>query len=674
MKLRPLLLVPTALALAALCADSSPVQAADPGEQAILASQIEAALDRSADACTDFYQFACGGWIASTPLPGDRAIYGRGFSAIDDRNQEILKTILDEAAAGGAGTDARLGTYYKSCMDTETVDAAGVTPLAGELAAIDAMTSVADLATLLPKLPLADALFSAYIDSDLSDPNTYVMHLGQGGLGLPERNYYFPKDDDGKKLLADYTAHVAKMLAFLGRPASDADAVVRVETALAASSKAPDELRDAAKLNNPSDLKGLYKLAKNVPWKEMMAAYGVSSERFNVMTPDFFKGLGKTLKKTPVDDLKAYLRWHLLSGASGVLSTEIDAANFAFYGQRLSGQKVQQDRWKRCVDRTDGALGDLLGKAYIDRAFAGASKDKALTMIHDVEAAFKSGLPGLEWMDDTTRAAALEKLGTIVNKIGYADQLEIYEGLEVGTDSYKNAVAVAEWNLADDIQKVGTKVDKSEWFMSPPTVNAYYNPSWNEIVFPAGILQPPFFSAAFPTSMNYGAMGMVMGHEISHGFDDEGRKFAADGSLKEWWSADIVKNFEERAQCLVDQYGKYEVSPGMTLNGSLTLGENIADNGGIKLAMTAFEAWKARGNVEEGLAGFTPEQLFFVSYAQSWCSIATPEVQALRARTDPHSPPKARVNIPLANLPDFGEAFSCADGSAMKPAETCSVW
>lgn len=674
MTLRSLVLVPTALTLAALAADSAPVQAADGGDRAILASQIESALDRSADACTDFYQFACGGWIKNTPLPADRAIYGRGFSAIDDRNQEILRSILDEAAAGGGSTDARLGTYYKTCMDTSGVDAAGVTPLADQLAAIDALTGTADLATLLPKLPLADALFSAYVDSDLADPNVYVMHLGQGGLGLPERNYYFPKDDDGKKLLADYTAHVAKMLAFIGRPATEADAVLRVETALAGVSKAPDQLRDASKLNNPADLKGLSKLAKNIPWREMMAAYGVPAERFNVMTPDFFKGLGKVLKKTSNEDLKAYLRWHVVHSAATLLTSDMDAANFEFYGLRLAGQKVQQDRWKRCVDRTDGALGDLLGKAYIDRAFAGESKEKALAMIQDVEAAFEAGLPDLEWMDDTTRAAALSKLKSISNKIGYADTLEIYDGLQIGTDPFANAVAVAQWKLHDDLKKVGAKVDKSEWFMTPPTVNAYYNPSWNEIVFPAGILQPPFFSAAFPTSMNYGAMGMVMGHEITHGFDDDGRKFAGDGSLKEWWSADIVKSFEERAQCIVDQYGKVEVSPGNTLNGSLTLGENIADNGGIKLAMAAFEAWKARGNSEQGLAGFTPEQLFFVSYAQSWCSIATPEVEALRARTDPHSPPKVRVNIPLANLPAFGEAFQCSNGSPMKPSETCSVW
>ncbi len=674
MTLRSLLLVPTAVTLAALAADSAPVQAADGGDRAILASQIESALDRSVFACTDFYQFACGGWVKNTPLPADRAVYGRGFSAIDDRNQEVLRTVLDEAAAGGGTTDPRLGTYYKSCMDTSAVDAAGVKPLADQLAAIDALTGTADLATLLPKLPLADALFGAYVDSDLSDPNTYVMHLGQGGLGLPERNYYFPKDDDGKKLLVDYTAHVARMLAFVGRPATDADAVLRVETAIAAVSKAPDQMRDAAKLNNPADLKGLSKLAKNIPWKELMAAYGVPAERFNVMTPDFFKGLGKLLKKTSNDDLKAYLRWHVVSSAASLLSSDMDKANFEFYGLRLAGQKVQQDRWKRCVDRTDGALGDLLGKAYIDRAFAGESKEKALVMIHDVEAAFEAGLPDLEWMDDATRAAALDKLKSISNKIGYADTLEIYDGLTVGTDLYANAVAVAQWNLKDDLKKVGAKVDKSEWFMTPPTVNAYYNPSWNEIVFPAGILQPPFFSAAFPTSMNYGAMGMVMGHEVTHGFDDDGRKFAGDGSLKAWWTADIVKSFEERAQCIVDQYSKVEVSPGNNLNGQLTLGENIADNGGIKLAITAFEAWKARGNSEQGLAGFTPEQLFFVSYAQSWCSIATPEVEALRARTDPHSPPKVRVNIPLANLPAFGEAFQCSNGSPMKPSETCSVW
>lgn len=650
--------------------DASATVVAPTSDDAVSAG-ITAAIDRSVDPCEDFYQFACGTWLDTTELPSDRPVYGRGFSAIQDRNLEIERQILEHPVEGA---DPRVADFYQACSDVDAIEARGITSLQADLARIQGVKSAKALTVLLTDLVLADAFYGGFVEADFMNPDVNMLHLAQGGIGLPERGYYFPEDEEGKALLADYKAHVGRMLELAGMDAKGAAAVLTIETALAKASKAPAELREIDKLYHPTKVADLSRIAPGVDWKGTFAAFGIEVDTVNLLTPDFFPALSKLLTTAKLQDLKTYTSWRLISGASGHLTQALDDENFAFFGTRLSGAKEQQPRWKRCVNRTDGVLGDLLGEAFVAAAFPGQSKDIALGMVGDLQTAFEAGLADVPWMDDVTRERAKAKLHAITNKIGYPDTWETYEGLVIGEDHYANTVAVSAWGLKDSLKDIGKPVDKTEWGMSAPTVNAYYNPLVNEIVFPAGILQPPFFSASFPAAMNYGAMGMVIGHEITHGFDDEGRKFGPDGTMEVWWDDAATERFEEAAACITDTYAAIEVQPGAKLNGELTLGENIADFGGIKMAHSAYAQRVATQGAEQGVAGFTPEQLLFVAYAQSWCSLATPEVEKLRARTDPHAPPRYRVNVPLAHLPAFGEAFSCDVGSPMRVEDVCSVW
>ena len=640
-----------------------------------ISAQVEAVLDRSVDPCDDFYQFACGTWIAQTELPSDRPQLSRGFSSIYDENQMVVRKILDDAAAGTVQADPRLGQYYGGCMNTEALDAEGMASVQPILADIAAMDSATSLSAVIARYPMMDVFFGLSVDADFKNPDVNILHTMQGGLGLPERGYYFPEDQEGEELLAAYTSHVRRMLELFGLEPTAADLVVALETRLAEVSRAPAEMRDIDALYDIHDRTRLAGLAPDIPWDVILKDLGLERvESINVMTPEFFPEVGKILGEGDWEAVRAYVAWQFIAGAAPYLGSEVDEAAFAFFGTRLGGQQEQTERWKRCVDRTDGALGDLLGQTYVDRAFPGESKPKALAMIADIEHAFEAGLPRLDWMDDPTREKASHKLGTISNKIGYADSWETYSGLDLNGTHFDHHLAIARWQMTDHFAEVNQPVDTSKWYMTPPTVNAYYNPLNNEIVFPAGILQPPFFSASFPTAMNYGGMGMIMGHEVTHGFDDEGRKFAADGSLKEWWAEEVSTAFEERAQCVNDLYSTYEVQPGLTVNGSLTLGENIADLGGIRLAHSAYTSWVAAGGTDPEVAGFEGEQLLFVAYAQGWCTMTTPEMQKMRIETDTHSPPAFRVNGPLSQLPAFGEAWHCPIGSPMRPEEVCEVW
>jgi endothelin-converting enzyme/putative endopeptidase len=650
--------------------DAPVVDISDTSPEAIERA-VEGALDRKADPCQDFYQFACGGWLGSTTIPSDKSVWSRGFSTVMDKNQAVIREVLKSG-----GGDARLTSYWGACMDTAAIDAAGIAPLKPHLSAIAGITDATSLMKVIARLPMAGAFFDGGADADFKDPNLTVLHLSQGGIGLPERNYYFPEDDEGRKLLADYEAHVGRMLGMIGWDAALAPKVVALEKRLAQVSKPPEELRDPNALYHRLDREGLEKLTPKLPWSAWFGALDQPGlKAINVMTPDFFPAVEAIAVEGDWQAVKAYLAWHLVHGGSHALTTEVDQADFEFFGKRLMGQQEQPPRWKRCVESVDDAIGDLLGQAYVDKAFPGDSKDKALEMIKDIEAAFEQGLPKLEWMDDNTRKAALQKLRAITNKIGYPDNWEGYKGLTIGASFFDNAVAVELWKTDDQLGDVGQPVDKAKWYMTPPTVNAYYNPLNNEIVFPAGILQPPFFSAAYPTAMNYGAMGMIMGHEVTHGFDDEGRKFAYDGTLREWWDPAVAERFEERAQCVGKLYSTFEPLPGMPVNGELTMGENIADLGGIRLASRAYRTWlDENGGKDATYAGFTPQQLLFVSYAQSWCTLSKDEVVKVRLATDPHSPPKFRVNGPLSQLPAFANAFECAEGTPMHPKETCEVW
>lgn len=651
---------------------------------ATVAQTVLANLDAKADPCADFYRYACGGWLDSTRLPGDQVRWGRGFTEIAERNRLVLKDILESAAKDpGSDPDRRkLGRFYGACMDEEGIEKLGAKPLEPYFVEIEKVKDVASLMTTVGKLHAMGAapLFNIGALPDFKNPTINIAQIGQGGLGLPDRDYYLKDDERSTGLRTKYEAHVARMLGLAGAKAEDAaaqaKAILAFETALAKASRPREEMRDAEKSYNKIDLAGLKKLAPAMPWDGFLAALGAGGvTQINVATPEYFESLDATLGGADYGTLRAYLRWNLLRAFSPTLPKGFVDAQFEFYGKTLAGQKEQQARWKRCIGATDGALGEILAKSYVERQFAGDSKKIAQQMIDKVEAAFGATLPELAWMDDATRERARGKLAALTNKIGYPDRWRTYDFEVKAGDAFGNSLRSAQFEARRDIAKIGDKVDKLEWFMTPPTVNAYYNPLGNEMVFPAGILQPPFFDRSFPMAMNFGGIGMVMGHELTHGYDDEGRKFAPDGRLVEWWEPQVAEKFEKQAACIENLYDGFEVQPGVKLNGKLTLGENIADFGGIKSAYRAYRTWaKDNASAEPAVKGLTDDQLFFVGFAQTWCSIATPEIERVLATVDPHSPPKFRVNGPLAHLPEFAQAFQCKEGSAMRAASPCSVW
>jgi endothelin-converting enzyme/putative endopeptidase len=557
-----------------------------------------------------------------------------------------------------------------------------MTPLKPTLAKIDKVRNLKGLMTLTGELhgnSLAGVFFSFGPSFDFKQPDLWITDIGQGGTGLPDRSFYLDKDKSAQ-VLPLYTQYVANMLTFVyegdaKRAGEDAAKVVAFETKLAEIQKDRTELRDPVVTYNRLDRKGVEKLAKKLDWKRYFKAVGYpKTELINVSVPSFLEALPGLLAATDLETLKAYMRFQLISGNASDLSSEIDAADFGF-SSMLTGQAEQEPDWKRCMGSTIGAFGDVIGAQFVEQAFAGDSRDIAVAMITDIEAALEAALPNLAWMDDTTRAAALGKIKKVKNKIGYPKKWKTYEKVEVGESYFDNGLAAAHHEYRRIMDKVGGKVDPDEWFMPPSMVNAYYNPLANDINFPAGILQPPFFSREFPKAMNYGAIGMVMGHELTHGFDDTGRKFDGDGVMQEWWAPEAATAFEEQTVCIEKAYSEYEVQKGMFINGKLTMGENIADHGGIRESFNAYRNWVAtNGEEKTGIEGVTNEQLFFLSYAQSWCSKATPEMEALLLTVDTHSPPKARVNLPLAHYPEFGKVWGCEPATPMVAENACEVW
>jgi predicted metalloendopeptidase len=650
-----------------------------------MAAEVAAAMDPGADPCTDFYRYACGGWLDATELPGDKDRWVRSFSVIDEANRELVREILEEAAASSAEdpVQAKIGSFYGSCMDEEAVEKAGASPLQpwfDKIAAADDQAAVLALTGELHRVGVP-AWFQVGTIPDFEDPDLNIAWIFQGGLGMPDRDYYVSEDPKKQELLAAYQVHVARMFALLGEDeetaARSAAAVVELETALAEASRPREEMRDFERLYNKIDLVGLQELTPGLTWSSYLegvlqpAVTGIS-----VAVPEFMTAMEKAVLEAGEESRDAYLRWNVVNAMAPDLSTAFVDADFDFYGRTLRGTQENEPRWKRCVSATQRALGEVVGQAYVDRRFAGSSKDVALTMIEDIEHAFENGLPALAWMDETTRSRAKEKVATLIDKIGYPDRWRDYSGLEVVADSYfANRVAADAFEFDYEADKIGKPVDRSEWGMTPQQVNAYYNPLWNEIVFPAGILQPPFFHKDFPAAMNYGGIGGVIGHELTHGFDDQGRKFAPDGRLREWWEPEVAGRFEERAQCVADFYSQFEVAPGAKVNGQLTLGENIADIGGVKESYDAYKAWEERNGAPQPLvAGLTNDQHFFVSWSQVWCSIATEERERLQVTTDPHSPAKFRATAPLMMHPGFAAAFQCEPGTPMAPADRCEVW
>jgi len=681
------------LALAAALGLSPPAtSAADPAAPAGPAAAAPAfdasTLDPTANPCQDFYRFACGGWIARNEIPADKARWGR-FDELQEKNLEKLRDLLEAYAAGKVDASvkaaAKLGDLYGACLNESTAEARGLADLLAEWTRIGEVKDPASLAKEVGRLQRqgVPVLFGFASTVDFRDATQVTGEVAQGGLSLPDRDYYTREDDRTRAIRQAWQAHVEKMLTLAGVPpgkaAAQAKGVAGLETAIAASHWTRVEMRDPERLHNRVELAGLEKAAPRFPWTVYLAEAGAPGlTAINATTPRFLVELNRLVETTPPGTWQAYLRWRLLQTRASwrALPKAFVNQEFAFQSQNFTGAKELAPRWKHCVAVADRALGEALGQAFVARHFGADAKARTDRMVAEIERAMEANLATLAWMDEPTRKKAQEKLHAIVNKVGYPDTWRSYDAVQVDRASLAKSLASANAvEQARSLAKIGKPVDRKEWEMTPPTVNAYYNPQLNEMVFPAGILQAPFYDPAAPEAVNYGAVGMVVGHELTHGFDDEGRQFDAQGNLREWWTPEVGKKFEAKARCVADQYSGYTVIDDVKLDGKLTLGENIADLGGVKLAWVAHQSASA-GKPGPVVAGLTPDQQFFVGVAQIWCSKTRPEQARLRARTDPHSSPQHRVNGPLVNTPAFAAAFQCPAASAMAalPTVRCEVW
>ncbi|HVH60662.1 MAG TPA: M13 family metallopeptidase, partial [Candidatus Sulfotelmatobacter sp.] len=641
-------------------------------------------LDRTCKPCDDFYRFAMGGWMKANPIPPEYSIWG-SFSQLADRNQKNVREILEAAAESKAaeGTnEQKIGDFYSSCMDTTAIDAAGAKPIEPELTLIAAVQTLADLEAETARLHKqgVGVLFRFNSTQDAKDSSQVIGAASQGGLGLPEREYYLKQDEKSQKLREDYVKHVANMFALLGDSAdvtaAEAATVVKIETALAAASMKNTDLRDPDKTYHKMTLAELKVLTPGFSWESYFKAVGHPElKEINVGQPDFFKALNAQLTATSIADWKSYLRWHLVNSAAPGLAEKFVNADFDFRGKTLTGAKEIQPRWKRCVQSTDRNLGEALGQAYVQKYFPASAKARALEMVHNLLAALRDDLGTLPWMGPETRAQATAKLEAFAVKIGYTDKWRDYTALKIDRRSYaENLVRASEFDFARRLTKIGKPVDRTEWGMTPPTVNAYNNSSMNEIVFPAGIMQPPFYDPNADDAVNYGGMGAVIGHEITHGFDDHGSKFDGKGNLKDWWTPEDLNNFQSREKCVSDQFDGYVVDGDLHENGKLVLGESIADLGGLAIAYAAYEKSLEGKPRPPDRDGFTPEQRFFLGWAQVWGANERLEYARLMANTNPHPLGRFRANGPLSNMAEFAKAFGCKHGEAMVREQACKIW
>jgi putative endopeptidase len=640
-------------------------------------------LDKSCKPCDDFYEFAMGGWMKANPIPAEYPSWGT-FTQLRDNNLSAMHTILETAAkatAPSGSNEQKIGDFYASCMDTSAIEAAGLKPIAAELSAIDAINDRKSLDDAIAKLQTqgVGALFRFSSGQDIKDSTQVMAQAGQGGLGMPDRDYYFRDDEKSKQLRSDYEQHVARMFVLAGdaqdKAANEAKTVLNIETALAKSSRTRVELRDPEKNYHPMTIAEMDTLTPDWPWEGYFHQIEAPAlKQVNVRQPEFFKEMNQQLSTVSLPDWKIYLRWHVLHANAPALPERVVEENFDFYDRKLSGTKEMLPRWKRCVQSTDRNLGEALGQVYVDKYFPPAAKARAKEMVNNLIAALRDDIPTLSWMGPETKKEALAKLEAFTIKIGYTDKWRDYSKLSISRDSYDaNVRRSTEFEYARQLAKIGKPVDRTEWGMTPPTVNAYYSSSMNEIVFPAGILQPPFYNPNADDAVNYGGIGAVIGHEISHGFDDQGSKFDGKGNLNEWWKPEDRKNFTERGDCVVNQFNSYEVEPGLHQNGKLVLGESIGDLGGLAIAYAAYEK-SIEGKRPKDIDGFTPEQRFFLGWAQVWGANQRAEAARLQTNTDPHPLARFRGNGPLSNMEAFAKAFGCRKGDPMVREQACKIW
>jgi putative endopeptidase len=656
-------------------------------------------VDKSLDPCQDFYQYACSKWNSANPIPADQVAWGTG-SGLQYWNENILREALEKAAAQTSNRtdyEQKIGDYWAACMDESGIESAGTRDLKTELERIAQMTNKSQLADQVAHIHQAvpgawqgddnqtrAALLGFGQQQDFDDATKVVASIDQGGLGLPNRDFYIKDDAKSKEIRGQYETHISKMLALSGenpeQAAADAKTIIAIETAMAQAQMDNVARRDPKNLNNKMSLEQVQALTPSFDWKHYIEVVEAppSSPHYLVSSPQFFRSLEPLIQKHSVDDWKVYLRWHLVHGSAPYLGKAFVDENWNFYSHTLLGAKQQLPRWRRCVRAADRDLGMALGQAYVAAAFPPESKQRTVAMVHDIEHAMDQDITNIDWMQPVTKEQAKIKLKAVYDKIGYPDHWRDYSSVKVGRNSYLNNVHEATaFEFHRQLDKIGKPVDREEWTMTPPTINAYYDPQLNSINFPAGILQPPYFDSTMEDVVNYGAIGMVIGHELTHGFDDEGRKFDAQGNLRDWWTPEDAKAYEQRGECIANEYTEEIPEAGVKQNGHLTQGEDTADNGGLRLAFMAVNNnLQAEGKSLDAKEadGWSPRQRFFVSYAYSWCEQVRPELMRTLVLTNPHSIPKYRVNNVVSNMPEFQEAFSCKKGSRMVRADQCRVW
>ncbi|HEY6190412.1 MAG TPA: M13 family metallopeptidase [Pyrinomonadaceae bacterium] len=661
---------------------SATVLAQNPAQRGIEVSD----LNRSVSACDDFYEFANGGWRAANPIPASMPRWSRRWAA-GETTKDKLKEILEEVSAAKSSPKGSVeqltGDFYSACMDEAQANRLGVKPVQPLLADIDRMRTRADVQRMIARFHeiSINVPFGLFGRSDNHSPRDVIAQIYASGLGLPDRDYYVKPEQRFKEAREKYLAHVAKIFTLAGydeaRAKAAANAVFQMELRLAQASLDNVQLRDPQATDHKTSFAALQKLTPDFDWTNYYRQLGLRSGDLNINEPKFLEEFNRLLKAAPVDDWKTYLKWHLLNSAAPSLSDEFVQADFAFYGAYLSGAKEIKPRWKRCVEETDNLLGEALGKKYVEKYFPPEAKARMQEMVKNLRAAMGETIQGLEWMSPATKQRALEKLSTFNPKIGYPDKWKDYSRVPITRSSYwEDVVAGRKFAVRDNLSQIGKPVDRSLWGMTPPTSDAYYDARLNEIVFPAGILQPPAFNIEANDAVNYGAIGVVIGHEFSHGFDDEGAQYDAQGRLKNWWTDEDLKKFQARTSCVVNQFDNYFVEPGLHHNGKLVLGESIGDLAGAKIAFRAFQISRRGKPPLQSIDGFTPEQQFFIAWGQFRGDAVRPEFARTMVQGDPHPIGKYRVIGPLSNMPEFQQAFQCREGSPMvrPPAERCEVW